>query len=206
MRIVSGALAVVVLTSCGGDGENVEPSGPGAIEVSTTTTGTDRDPDGYGITVDGVARATVGASGTQRVEALDPGDHDVELSGVADNCVVSQPDRTVVVRPQETTPVPFQVACQATGGGGGDGGGLDITTVTTGSALDPDGYILAIDGKDRLRVGVNQVASFSRFPTGGHAVTLRDIAANCRLLGGSPRVSVTSGTTTTATLAVSCST
>src|SRR5215208_2136425 len=144
MRLSLGALALATLTSCGGDGDNVEPSGPGAIQVSTTTTGASLDADGYGITLDGTTRATVGANATQRIDDLDPGDHEVSLSGVADNCVVSLPERTVVVRPGEATSVPFQVACQAIGdgggGGGGDGGELDITTETAGSALDPDGY------------------------------------------------------------------
>jgi hypothetical protein len=208
MRLLLAALALSALTSCGGDGENVEPSGPGAIEVSTTTGGSDRDPDGYGITVDGAARGTVGPNATQHLDPLDPGDHEVSLSGVADNCSVSQPERTVVVRPGETTPVPFQVTCQAIGDGGGGGGGgdLDIITQTSGARLDTDGYILAIDGKDRLRVGVNDLAAFSSFSPGSHAVTLGDVAANCQQLGETPRqVTVAGGTTATATLSVSCS-
>ena len=60
-----------------------------AIFVSAATTGDDLDPDGYQVAVDGGTPQPLSINGSVRIGGLTSGDHDVALSNVADNCVVS---------------------------------------------------------------------------------------------------------------------
>src|SRR5256886_5124812 len=66
------------------------------------------------------------------------------LSGVAGNCTVGGANpRTVAVPSGGTISTTFSVSCAPTGGGTGS---LTVTTSTTGSDLDPDGYTVTLDG------------------------------------------------------------
>ena len=60
----------------------------GELAVSAATTGSDLDPDGYTVTVDGGPGQAVGLNGTVTFTGLAEGDHTVALSGVAGNCTV----------------------------------------------------------------------------------------------------------------------
>src|SRR5207249_3258719 len=124
------------------------PTGPttGSLSVTTATSGAsgDLDPDGYSVSVDGgAASAPVADEGS--VPCTGPaGDHTVALSGVAGNCSVSGANpRTVTVPSGGTVSTTFSVSCAPTGGGTGS---LTVTTSTTGSDLDPDGYTVTLDG------------------------------------------------------------
>lgn len=94
----------VTCTSGGGGG--------GSIGVTTTTIGPEPDPDGYGVSVDGAAAQPIGTTATLLVPNLTPGDHSVELVGLANNCTVSGgATRTVAVTEGATTAVSFAVTC-----------------------------------------------------------------------------------------------
>jgi hypothetical protein len=190
---------VSVLTglSCGGD---VTAPTTGSVEINTGTSGPEPDADGYAVIIDGGPEAALGANATLQ-RYLGPGDHNVRLTGVAPNCAVAgENPRTVRVRAGETSEVSFQLTCSATAGS------LKITTATSGSSPDPDGYIITLDGKNRLRLGVSADATFARLTLGGHVVGVGDIAANCRAQGVNPRsVTITAGTTATVTISITCS-
>ncbi len=86
--------------------------GGGSIGVTTTTTGPEPDPDGYSVSVDGAAAQPIGTNATLLLPNLTPGDHSVQLAGVASNCTVSDgAARTVAVTEGATTAVPFAVTC-----------------------------------------------------------------------------------------------
>ena len=92
--LCSCALAGIPLASC------VDDTGPivGSINVATATSGTEPDPDGYTLSVNGDAGQPIGANATLTLPGVLPGTYSVQLAGVASNCVVSDGDtRTVPV-------------------------------------------------------------------------------------------------------------
>src|SRR5213078_4368995 len=105
------------------------------------------------------------------------GDHSVALSGVAGNCSVSGANpRTVTVPSGGTVSTTFSVSCAPTGGGTGS---LTVTTSTTGSDLDPDGYTVTLDGGATSQpIATNGSVSFTG-PAGDHTVALSGMAGNC---------------------------
>src|SRR5467141_2284975 len=58
----------------------------GDIQVIVSTTGTDLDPDGYAIALDGATARPIPVNGTLTLSGLSTGSHTVALSGVAPNC------------------------------------------------------------------------------------------------------------------------
>ena len=86
----------------------------GQLQVTTSTTGDPMDPDGYTLLVGGGAQRPIGTNETILVENLPPGDYDVELTGVADECMVdgSNP-REVTVVVGATTQTTFSAVCEA---------------------------------------------------------------------------------------------
>src|SRR5207253_5127277 len=109
----------------------------GDLTVTASTTGSNLDPDGYTVTLDGNAStsqplATNG--GTATFNAVAAGSHSVALSGVADNCTVSGPNpQSVTVPAGGTASASFTVTCVA------QTGPLTVTASTTGYDLDPGG-------------------------------------------------------------------
>ena len=85
---------------------------PPAISVSAATTGEELDPDGYGVAVDGGVSQPLSINGSVRISGLTPGEHDVALLGVADNCVVAgnNPVRVAVLG-GSTANADFTVSC-----------------------------------------------------------------------------------------------
>src|SRR4051812_31752779 len=58
----------------------------GDISVSVTTTGSDLDPDGYSVTVDGTGSKALPTNGSVTYPKVDVGSHSATLSGLAANC------------------------------------------------------------------------------------------------------------------------
>ncbi len=89
------------------------PGSPGAITVTTTTTGLVPDPDGYQLQTDGdPAVVAIGTSATLVLPALAPGTHTLQLNGVAPNCTVGgENPRTIEVVAGAPITVDFTVAC-----------------------------------------------------------------------------------------------
>jgi hypothetical protein len=200
MRPVLVALALAPLASCGGGADSTGPAGSATLEIVTTTTGPQTDADGYAISVDGVGRGLIGTDAALQLGDVEPGQHAVRLTGLAANCTVTgENPRTVTVTSRQSTTVGFQIACLATAGG------IDVMVITIGTSLDPDGYILALDGKNRLRIGGNGRVTFDGLTLGRHQVGLSDIAANCQTQGDNPRpVTVTNGSRVAVTYTISC--
>ena len=85
----------------------------GTMEVVTTTSGDDQDPDGYTITVDGSSGESAGKNDTTYFGGLSEGSHDAELSGLAENCSVSGSNpRSVSIAAGDTASTTFDVNCQ----------------------------------------------------------------------------------------------
>src|SRR5437667_960767 len=197
VTVVAGVLGTTAFTvSC------TAPPAPGDLTVSTTTTGSDLDPDGYTVTVDGSQSKAIVTNGSVTFSGLSAGDHTVALSGVAGNCSVSGTNpETVSVPAGGTSSTTFSVSC------GGTTGGLAVTTSTTGSNLDPDGYAVTVDGSQSQAIAMNGSVAFSGLSAGDHTVALSGVAGNCSVSGANPQtVSVPAGGTASTTFSVSCST
>jgi hypothetical protein len=108
---LAAPLAAVLLA--GGCGDTlISISSDGRLEVAVSTTGGDRDRDGFIVSVDGGADRSVTSGGVVTLTDLREGTHSVRLSGLADNCgVVGSNPRRVVVGAEGTAMVAFEVRC-----------------------------------------------------------------------------------------------
>jgi hypothetical protein len=87
----------------------------GDVDVTTATNGSDLDPDGYTVTVDGTTSQATGTNATVRFSSLAEGSHTVELSGVAANCTTAGSNqRKVTVVAGGVAGITFDVTCAAT--------------------------------------------------------------------------------------------
>lgn len=102
---------MLVLGSCGG--ENLVRPTEGTLQITTTTTGSDIDPDGYTLTVDSRPGQDIDVRETLAISDLAPGDHTVALTGVIQNCAVGAGQRTVSVIAGDTVDVTFRITCES---------------------------------------------------------------------------------------------
>src|SRR6267143_570859 len=140
---------------------------PGNLTVTTSTTGSSLDPDGYTVTVDGGPNRPIATNNSTGVTftGLTAGSHSVALSGVAANCTVSSANpQTVTVPSGGTATAPFTLSCVT------PPGNLTVTTSTTGSSLDPDGYTVTVDGGPHRPIATNNSTgvTFTGLTAGSH--------------------------------------
>ena len=210
IRLAAAAATLLVATACK-DSQGPKPNalldplpGLATLAVSTSTTGSNLDPDGYTVTVDGSTSQSIGTNGLATFVGLAVGNHTVLLSGVAQNCTVSGANpRTVSLLAGLVGATTFSVTCvvQPTTGD------LTVTTATTGAAsdLDPDGYTVTLDGGSSRAIGINASVTFTGLTPGSHSVVLSGVAGNCTVSGGTSRtVSVTAGSTASTSYSISC--
>ncbi len=82
---------------------------------------------------------------------------------------------------------------------------LVITTATTGIDIDPDGYVVAVQGLGSRPIGASGTVAFESVPSGSYVVGLTEIPANCTLAGENPRtVSTGSGDPLAGRFEVTC--
>jgi Tol biopolymer transport system component len=176
----------------------------GSIQVTTSTSGVDPDPDGYSVSVGGVGKGQIPANASLGITGIRVGRVAVELSAVSVNCLVDGANpRMLDVTLGMTVEVAFVITCPPAGG-------LRVTTATTGVHLDPNGYDLEIrrEGSNSVThtaAAANGTANVSGLAPGNYLLTLLDVATNCDVVAPSPRaVAVVSGSATPVTFDVSC--
>jgi hypothetical protein len=182
------------------------PAQPGSINITTATSGFDVDVNGYRARVDSAPEQPLGTNAAITVTGVAAGEHTVRLADVATNCSVEGANpRTVSVASGATTEVAFVVAC-------GPGPTIELTTLTTGANLDPDGYgvmlwqraagsrILAASAG----VPANGSVRFFGLPTGEYDLEVNGVAANCMQVNSLPPVDLSSGGVVSLALNVSC--
>ena len=175
------------------------PAATGSLQVTTATTG-DGLPAGYTVSVDGGGAQPIGASATITLTNLAIGPHAVQLGGVPGNCTVAdQNPRTLDVSAGGTAETAFAVTCTAVTGS------LRVTTRTTGSALDADGYDVSVDGGTGPHIGINANRTIDGLAASAHQIALSGVAANCQVQGEHPRsVTVAPGPPATTTFEIVC--
>jgi hypothetical protein len=197
--LVLGLLATAA--GCGG-GDLTVPSTTGTLEVTTATSGSEQDGDGYSVRIDAGAAQAIGTAATLTMGDISPGNHTVQLADVAPNCTVSgENPRTTSVTTGETATIAFVVSCAATSGN------LSVTAATSGPAPDPDGYSVSVDGIDRGALSVNAAVTIAGLTPGAHVVGLTGLAGNCEIQGDNLRIaSINEGANTTIDYTITCTT
>ena len=197
-----GAIACSLLLARCSDGGGTGIEVP-ALQVTTSTTGSDLDPDGYALTVDGGGRQVIATNGQVTVASLSVGDHAVQLSGLSPNCQVQgQNPRTVTVSAGATATADFVIVCGAAAPGTG---GITVSTATGGDDVDPNGYALLLDGTESGAIGATATVTLGQLAPGPHTIGLGGVAANCLVAGDNPQtVTVTGGGATPAGFTISC--
>lgn len=180
--------------------ENLTAPETGRITVTSSTTGSPQDPDGYAVTVDNGEPRPIGANATITVSDLPPGDHVVGLGEAAENCLVAgENPRTVAVPAGQEVELTFEVVCATTVGG------LTVTTSTTGPSPDPDGYTIRVDEAAEQPIGANASVTIVDLSPGSHAVELGGVATNCQVEGDNPRsAEVAAGQTGAVEFQIAC--
>jgi len=187
----------------------------GTLQVTTATTGSDVDPDGYWAAIGDVGGYWIRdlpshipdlpSSGTVTTP-LPAGTYTVTLVGAAVNCAADGgAKREVEVAAGATASVAFHVTCAPLPAPGT----LELITATTGSEVDADGYALLIarapDSGDH-HIDIDPAALPSNGTAtrtlwvGTYTLTLTGVAVNCAVSGGATRQATVD---TGATLAVS---
>jgi hypothetical protein len=189
------------IAACNSDDTLSVPSNEnvGTLEIVTTTTGAEADPDGYIVQVDAQNVGAIGASATMDTQVT-AGDHTVELTGLATGCTVTgENPRSVSVVAGQIMTLSFAVSC------GSDSGNLQISSSTTGPGTDDDGYSVTLDGTDRGAITPSGQVSLDGVPAGEHEVGLSGVAANCQVEGDNPRLVTVATSGTSVSFAVTCS-
>jgi len=153
----------------------------GSLVVTTATTGTDLDPDGYSVSVDGGAGQAIGLNAVLTLNNVAGGDRDVALTGLANNCAVDPPNtnpRTVTVPPTSAVQTDFAIICVPITGS------VQVTTVTTGIDIDPDGYTVSVAGGTGQAIDVNGTITVSGVVHGDRTVQLLNLQSNCSVVNG----------------------
>ena len=176
---------------------------PGAVQVSTTITGSGTDPDGFALLLDGTDAGPIGAGATSTLSGIAAGSHSVGLSGLAANCqVAGENPRVLNLPPGQTVPLAFEVTCTAPGPTTGT---IKAVTSMSGAGSDPDGFALLLDGIDRGLIGASATVNLSGVAPGSHTLGLTGLAGNCRVSGDNPRsFNLPAGGTAEIAFAVAC--
>ena len=176
-----------------------EPVVTGSVRVTTTTSGTDLDPDGYvALIAGGVQNRSIAANASVTFTGVAAGEHEITLTGVASNCTVGSPNPADVhVVALETADVAFAISCTSAGAS------LAVTTVTTGSSIDPDGYRIGGSfwaADEAVHIDPTGTVTIPDVSPGAHYVWLDGVAENCTVAGGDTRA-VTFGVATARSIA-----
>ena len=92
-----------------------------------------------------------------------------------------------------------------TGGPPPTTGTLQVTTSTSGTSPDPDGYVVSMDGEELGTIDATGTGVLIGVPPGTYSVTLGGVAANCQVQGANPvTVSITAGGIGLAEFTITC--
>lgn len=179
---VAGVISLgALLLACGDDGP-AAPTGSAEIAVVNRTSGDPLETDGYLVRLDGEDHA-LAVDDSIALSGLEPGDHQLELTGVASGCAVSGANpRVIHTRAAEKAQILFLVSCNAPGTGR-----LFVQTSTYGEA-DGD-YLLEVAGAPDRSVGTKDTLTVRAIPAGPVTLSLTGMG-HCVVAGRNPRTIV----------------
>jgi Tol biopolymer transport system component len=195
-------LVLLVITGGGfgcGQGKDLVGPASGVLRIISADADGVGDSDGLIVTIGDADRMPLGLGDTLEM-VLGPGPHTVFLSGIPADCGVDGDNpRPVRIFQDDTTVVEFRVVCAP------PHGTLVITTTTSGTALDPDGFTVAADPAAAVPVGLNDRVVISDLIEGEHLLRLSGVAGNCSVAEENPRsVQVPVADTASAAFSITC--
>jgi WD40 repeat protein len=183
-RVLTGLGVIAFCLAC----DTPTPSRPaevGSIGVSSVTTGTDPDGDGYTVIVDGQAVSSIDANGSIVIDDVVVGTHTVELVGIATNCTAAGATQQVSVVAALRISAAFTITCIARSPGPLSGvGTLRITTATSGVDRDADGYTALVSNLNSFTnapLPVEGTVSINLAAGSRYFIVLGGMAPNCRI-------------------------
>lgn len=110
--VTTGATAIAAFTvTC-----TALPPNSGSLQITTATGGSNPDPDGYTVALDGGTTQPIASNVTLTISGIAAGAHTVALGGVAPNCGVGgQNPITITVTTGQTASVDFTISCTVPG-------------------------------------------------------------------------------------------
>lgn len=177
--LMLAALATSMLLACG----DVPPTAghsDGQLVIRTSTTGFDRDVDGYRV-VGGPAPVDLGPDDSRIINTVPEGDLTLDLVGLDPNCVVQGDNpRRVTIRRGAPARVDWVVDCTGLGR-------IRVMTETSGSDVDQNGYAV-VRGPTRTLISRNDTLELAPFlVTEDPVIDLQNVAVNCHVAGGARR-------------------
>ncbi|MFL5495060.1 MAG: hypothetical protein ACJ8DC_11815 [Gemmatimonadales bacterium] len=110
----SGPLLAFLLAVACGSNDDTGPGAGGTLELTTTTTGSEADSDGYAVIVDGSPHGTIGSNDHVTVSDVGEGSHTVELAQIQFNCAtLGAFSRPVTISASAGASVDYEVQCDA---------------------------------------------------------------------------------------------
>jgi hypothetical protein len=184
--------------------ESSGPTASGTLIVSSTAQiASDGAVFIYRIAVDSLSPIVVWSDemdASFHIGPLVAGTHTVALVGLSSACTSGSDSREVTITGGDTTRVRFDIRCVRTTGD------ITVNTTTTGVEIDPDGYVLTLDGVVTRSVASGGTRSFLRVAAGTHTIAITDVGDNCVLAEPPSRSAlVVAAQTTVLPVTVSCS-
>jgi hypothetical protein len=188
---------VLILVACG-DPPTFDP-GLASISVSNLTYGDPIEADGYSLSVDGGPVHGLGVNGSVLLSELDPGPHQLELSGIAAHCAVNGVNpRTVQTVASITALSKFLVDCRVPGTGR-----IVVETFTYGGG--PEHYRIDLNIGRGGEIGRNDELTFAAVPAGPITLTLTTSTESCIVSDPNPRtLQLEVGTQVPSTFKIHC--
>jgi hypothetical protein len=179
---VVGVISLAALVLACGDEGPATPAGSAEIAVTNRTSGDPLETDGYLVRLDGEEHA-LAVGGSIALTGIEPGDHRLELTGVASGCAVSGANpRVIHTRAAEQTETLFLVSCNAPGTGR-----VFVQTSTYG---EPEGdYLIEAEGQPGRPIGTKDTLTIRAIPAGPVTLLLTGMG-HCVVAGRNPRTLV----------------
>jgi hypothetical protein len=173
----------IAASGCGGSDVASLPDDPlTSLQVITTVEGEPHDPDGYTLSIDGGPGLPLSVDDFLLVPNIKPGEHMLELSGVAPECRIrGENPRTVQALANQTTRTEYGLSCGIPGTGR-----ITVSTFTYGTG--PESYVVQVTGGPSATIGPEDQVTLLSVRAGFDTVTLRGVPSVCRVTQLNPRV------------------
>lgn len=157
--------------------EESEQVTTGILEVHVSTNGSEPDSDGYVLTLNNTDEKQAAVEDTVFFEDLEEESHEVELSGIAENCTVEGDNpQSLNITAGDTTTVSFAVGCESQGSSplvdmiayesSGESGGYSKIYVMEKDGSNPE-LLHEIDGSNALDPDISPDGKSIVFSAGG---------------------------------------
>ena len=174
------------------------PTPSGSIRILTVTQGDDPDADGYDVTLDGGSAQPIGSSGSLNLTGIMPGEHRIQVHGVAPNCeLTGGSDRSITVG-TAAVELSLDVVCRPAFG-------TLVISIEAIGIPDPDRFTVTLDDATGLTITSAGSLTIPEVRPGDHQIELSGLAHGCVLQSPSPQaVRVTANASTPLRFVVAC--